>query len=334
MPGRRAATSGGGWTGGLRWFVPALVLFLAAGAPLAAQSAGGSALSGAAEPGQWTVGDRIGFTLVLVHPPDLEPALPEVGSELGPFLVRDFEDGGSRTLDDGRVEQTWRFWLTAWETGDLEIPAVTVALSGGAAGVEQVSSSPVTLTVQSVIEGEVEDIADLRPPGEVPYSFLPLALWSVAGLAVLAGLLWLRVWWLARRRQDALRDEASRLPPRELAIRELQRLTASDLLKHDRFKAFYIAIAGIIHRLLHGALGVPTVERTSGEIMRDLREKAAGTPLVPAAGDFFEACDRVKFSQHVPGDAENSSIIAAAYRLVDLAAPETALPETAGGEES
>ncbi len=337
MPGRHTAMAGRGWPGAMsRAMVLALVCLLcAAGAPLAAQeSPGGATLSGTVQQGQWTVGDRIGFTLVLVHPPGLVASLPEVDSELGPFLVRDFEDGGSRTLDDGRLEQTWHFWLTAWETGDLEIPPVTVALSGGTGGVEKVSSAAVAVTVLSVIEGEVEDIADLRPPGEVPYSFVPLAIWSVAGLAALAVLLWLRVWWIRRRRQGALRDEASRLPPRQLAIRELQRLTASDLLKHDRYKDFYIAISEIIDRLLHGALGVPTVERTSGEIMRDLRERAAGTPLVPAAGEFFEACDMVKFSRHIPGDAENSSIIALAYQLVDLAAPETTGPAPGAGEVS
>jgi len=311
-----------------------LCLLFAGTAPSLAQEAtGGPTLRGAVDEGAWTVGDRIGFTLTLAYSPELEAALPGVESELGPFQVRDFEDGGRRTLDDGRVEQTWRFWLTAYETGDLEIPPVTVALTGGADGVQTVSSGPVAVQVRTVLADgeEAPDIADLRPAGEVPYSFVPLALWSAAGLAALAGLLWLRVWWLKRRRRDALRDEASRLPPRELAIRELQRLTASDLLKQDRHKEFYIAISEIIGRLLHGALGVPTMERTSWEIVRDIRERVPGTPLVRAAGNFFESCDRVKFSRHEPGDAENSNVIAATYQLVDLAAPEPVAP--AAGEE-
>jgi hypothetical protein len=332
MAGHGTAASGGAGRRAVHYAVAAVLVCLLTIALAAQESAGGSSLSASAEQGAWTVGDRIGFTLVLVHPPGLEPSLPEVQSELGPFLVRDFADDGSRILDDGRVEQTWRYRLTAYETGELEIPSVAVALTGGPAGLETVRSAPVTVPLHSVIEGEVEDIADLRPPGEVPYSFVPLVLWCLAGLIALAGLLWLRVWWIRRRRRNALRDEASMLPPRELAIRELRRLTASDLLKQDRYKMFYIAISGIIDRLLHGALGVITVERTSWEIMRDLREQAPGTPLVPAAGEFFAACDRVKFSRHVPGAAENSSVIACAYRLVDLAAPEPNGAAGSGGE--
>ena len=57
------------------------MLLLLVAAPLPAQEAGGSLLSAAADAGEWTVGDRIGFTLLLVPPPDLEAALPEVGSE-------------------------------------------------------------------------------------------------------------------------------------------------------------------------------------------------------------------------------------------------------------
>jgi len=279
---------------------------------------------GTVEEGEWTVGDRIGFSLVLVHDTGLVPALPEVEQSLGPFDVRDFTDGGSRALPDGRTEQTWRFNLIAFETGDLEVPPVSVALTGGAEGALTVTSTPVSVTIASVLpgDGEAGDIADLRPPAEVPYSVVPLIVWSVVVLVLLAGLLWLRVWYRARRTARAPVDEASLLPPRDLAIRELQRLTASDLLKHNRFKAFYIAISGIVDRLYQGAFGVATVERTSGEILHDLRQQAAGSPLVPAAVAFYEACDRVKFSKHVPGDAENSRIIAAAYQLVDLAAPE------------
>jgi|GEM_PF-542365 len=299
-----------------------------------AQEQAAVTLSAAVEPGEWTVGDHIGFTLVLTHPPELTPALPEVGDVLGPFTVQGVLDGGSRSLEDGREEQTWRYTISAWEPGALEIPPVSVALSGGESGTTTVRSEPVTVTLVSVIEEEQQgDIADLRPPAELPWSFIPALLWSLAVLAVLAALLWFRVWWIRRRRQEPLLDEASLLTPRALAIRELQRLTASDLLKHDRFKAFYIAISGIIDRLLHGALGVATVERTTGEIMRDLRERAPGTPLVPAAAEFYEACDRVKFSRHVPGDAENSGVIAAAYRLVDLAAPEPAVGSGAGERE-
>jgi hypothetical protein len=308
-----------------------LVGLLLAGSPLVAQEPGGEpTLRGAVEEGAWTVGDRIGFTLVLEYTPGLEVALPGVEKELGPFQVRDFEDGGSRTLENGRLEQTWHYGLTAYETGDLDVPPVTVALTGGADGTVTVSSEPVAVSIQTVLaEGEEpEDIADLRPAAHVPYSFIPLILWSLSGLIVLVGLLWFRARWLARRRQNAQQDQASWLPPRELAIRELQRLTASDLLKHDRFKEFYIAISGIIDRLLYGALGVPTVERTSWEILRDIRERVPGTSLVRITSDFFEACDRVKFSRHQPGDAENSGIIAAAYQLVDLAAPEHTAPET------
>lgn len=309
-----------------------LALACLAGVAAARDSAGAS-LTATVEPGEWTVGDRIGLTLVLVYPPELTPALPELGGELGPFEVLGVGDGGSLVLEDGRREQTWRCTISAWEPGPLEIPPVSVALSGGEAGTTKVSSEPVPLTLVSVLDGEAGEIADLRPPADVPYSYLPVLLWSLAVLAALAALLWSRVWWIRRRGAAALVDEASLLPPRELAIRELQRLTASDLLKHDRFKAFYIAISGIIDRLLHGALGVPTVERTTGEIMRDLRERAPGTPLVPAAAEFYQACDLVKFSRHVPGDAENSAIITAAYRLVDLAAPEPA-PGPGDGEET
>jgi hypothetical protein len=306
-----------------------ITLLLALTVPVSAAE-----LRGTVEAGEWTVGDRIGLTLVLVHEPGLVPALPEVEGRLGPFAVRDFSDGGAETLEDGRIAQTWRFSLVAFETGDLEVPAVSVSLTGGAEGTLAVESEPIAVTIRSVLpEGEeATDIADIRPPAELPYSFVPLLVWSPIGLALLIGLLWLWARIRARRRDLAQVDEASLLPPRELAIRELQRLTASDLLKQDRYKAFYIAISGIVDRLFQRAMGVVTVERTSGEILRDLRQQAAGSPVVSEAGAFYGACDRVKFSRHVPGDAENSDVIAAAYRLVDLAAPEPVEADNGEGD--
>jgi hypothetical protein len=106
-------------------------------------------------------------------------------------------------------------------------------------------------------------------------------------------------------------------PAHEIAYAELERLLSSGLLEAGRVKEFHIELAEILRRYLEARYGIDTFERTTWEVMEALRAARLPIRVHAALGEFFAACDLVKFAKYLPDPAETRGTVERAYRLVD-----------------
>ena len=73
------------------------------------------------------------------------------------------------------------------------------------------------------------------------------------------------------------------------------------LLEKGETKEFYSLLADNLRRFLHIALAVETMERTTDEIVSDLRTHPSVDPgALRNAEDFLRAADLVKFAKYAP----------------------------------
>ena len=310
----------------------------AAAAPSAAPVTGAAAgaapgevrLEVAAEPSAIHLGDPVRVTVRLVYPQGTRITAFAPEGDLGDLALLDRRVEPPYALDLGRVEEVRTLRITAYQLGAHEVPALHASYADASGKEVTVASAPVRFEVTSILTSGDTTPADIKPPAAMPEGRLwP---WLLLALALAGACLW--AWWRRRRRRPAAEQAAPAVParpPHEIAYAELQRLLSSGLLEEGRVKEFYIELAEIVKRYLTARFGVETFERTSSEILEALRAARVPVRVTGAVGEFFGACDLVKFAKHLPRPDETRAAVEQAYRLVDETKPAPAPREEPGG---
>ncbi|RMH20163.1 MAG: hypothetical protein D6696_08735 [Acidobacteria bacterium] len=248
------------------------------------------------EPRQITVGDPLRLTLVLEWPagaPDVEPRFPAWQETWG----------GAEILEVGPVErqrgtggvtlfsQTLR--LTAYRTGEIELPPLAIAVPFGEQTRELATPADLGFEVVSVLpevaEGEEEQLQP-RPPSAL--ETLPVGQRFALASAVLLALCALLAVLVARRHPEAFGGLLSppRLPPLEELIESLKTVDPA-----AGSEPAHTAMSMALRTFLGRTTGVAAVEHTTSEIQRDLRSSELEPALGQRIVSLLRHCDQAKF---------------------------------------
>lgn len=288
------------------------------------------------EPLEATVGELVTATLAVTVASDARFEPPLLGPTLGPFSVADGTWSGPEPVDDGQ-RWTWSGRLSAFRTGEQEVPPVTLAVQRGDATVTM-SSEPLTITIKSVLapeelENADAELADLKPPASLTPDYGPL--WAAIGVLLLLLVLSLIAWWLHRRYAAALAaaevpsDPFHRVPPHVWVYGELQKLIERRLPEEGRVEEFYSELSRILKRYLSGRYRVDLLEQTTEELPATLRQAGAPETSIHDTQDVLGEADLVKFARETPGASQWKAGVDRVYRIVDRTKPVEVQPESA-----
>ena len=269
--------------------------------------------------------DQLRLTLSVTAPPDRNVIFPEVFDRLGPFQVANHFTPEPEMLDPQIREWRQEYLLEIGEVGELEIPPLTVTLSGedDAEGVEplQLTTEPYRVVVTSILpEGaDLKKPRDIAPPVELAWRGLPLWAWvAIAAALVLAVLAIL--WWRRARRRRLLRGASSQ-PAHELALAALDRLQRDDLIALQRVEEFYVRVSGILRHYVEWRFGLRAPEQTTEEFLDAML--VAGGPIAAhrdLLSAFLAHCDLVKFARHQPAPDDMHDALQRARDFVEQTA--------------
>jgi hypothetical protein len=291
-------------------------LLAAAAGLLAAAAAGAATLEVTLEPPTITVGDRVEAVLVLTAGEDEvagEPRFPAWGERWGAAEVLEVgrverrPSAGGR----GRFELRQRLVLTAFRTGELELPPQRVALPGPEATAELWTPAELALDVESVLPPG-EDAGELEPRPPAPPRPLPLgrAFWTALA-ALSAGAVGALALAARRARRPAAAPERPLAPTEELA-------TALERARAERApEEGHVLLSLALRRYLGRAFGFPAAESTTSEIRRELRGRRAPAPVEARTDELLRACDRVKFAREPVERTTLEARIEAAREIAD-----------------
>ena len=295
--------------------------------PAAPAQAGGVRIEVEADRKTVTVGDPITITIRLFHPPEVRITSFEPERFLGDLALLERKTGETKTLQDGRVQESRVLRVARYKIGASRVPSIEASFVDAAGKEGKVATPPVPFAVGSILQEGDTRTADIKNPAVMTVRRLWPFILAAAAAIVLAA-----VWMWRRRSRRALpRAEAPAAAPRpahEVAYAEMERLLSSGLLESGQVKRFYIELAEILRRYVEARFGVETFERTTAEIMEALRLARLPMKGMALTAEFFGACDMVKFAKHVPAPEETRATVEVAYRLVD----ETRAREPVPGE--
>lgn len=310
----------------MRSLPAAAVLLLAAvaGVQVAAQT-GAPALGSTLEPAQIAVGDRVRLTIRVHHDATASVVWPEPES-LGPFEVLERRVHEPR-VEGERARSTAELVLTAFELGDLELPAVEIEVVDADGDAVMLETDPALVTVASVGLDEGGDIRVIKGPLDIPLNVLTLLPWLVAMLLLAGIVLWL--WRRARgRTPDSILAPAE--PPRpahEIAYEALRTLEAERLPDKGEIKTFHIRASDIVRAYVEGRFGVDALEMTTREVLDGLRSHDVDEAVLGDFRQLLERCDLVKFAKDRPALDRCREVIPMGRSLVDRTRMVVASPE-------
>jgi hypothetical protein len=280
------------------------------------------------------VGDVITLIVTAVGPRGT-PVNPPRSIELAPFAELDEQNRPveERDLGDGKMRREFRFFVAAYEPGDLTLPGVEMVYFGRQGEVLTTRTQPIEVRITSLIANEPEPaLKDNAPPVRVLQQDL-LLVYIAAGLAA-AGLGAL-VTVLVRRRLRArasLRPEPPPRPAHEVALERLDRLGASGFAEDADHRPFYFSLSEVIRDYLGARFGFDSLEMTTEELIEELRRRAPRELVLGEVEGWLTGCDLVKFAKISPTATEARGALETAIRIVESTRPRPQPQVGVGGE--
>jgi hypothetical protein len=203
--------------------------------------------------------------------------------------------------------------------GSLTIPALVIKdPSGATVG----RTYPQVIQVVSVIAADdpkAQQPVELKPPVGLKFPWLIAAVIGLAALLLLAAGIHALVRW-SRKRRALAQAAIPPAPPRpedELALEALAAIEKQGLVAIGKHKAHYFGISEVMKKYVGARYGFDALESTTYELIRTLEERKAGSPQILDGYDsLFQRLDQVKFTDHVPGEAEARAALDDARKLV------------------
>jgi hypothetical protein len=210
----------------------------------------------------------------------------------------------------------YRLLITSFDSGYWAIPPFRITI-----GDHSLESDPLLLNVSNAPLGPKAVPKDIKPIIELPFSLV----WWIsehwkwfAGFAVLltATLLFV-LWW--RKRKIAPPPAAPQLPQRPVHERILEALA---LLEKERLwqqgdhKGYQSRLTDLLRSYIEERFQVPALERTTDELLSELRVSPLSTDHQVLLGNMLRTADMVKFAKALPSPQENEQLMQSALHFI------------------
>jgi hypothetical protein len=261
------------------------------------------------------VGEGVVVTLTLTHPPEGD-FVPPAHADFEPFDVLE-----TWTEEVSPIETRLHFRLAAYQLpGAVDLEALAIRYRDDGGELATVETGPISVQVVSSLTPDVVDIHDIKDPValEVPRD------WGVLFWLLLALALTLAAYLIYRKLRKDTEGEAAPAwvapprPPHEEAEAALARLAERELIEKGELEVFYTELTDIMKRYAGRRFDVPYLERTTGEILSDLKARNASEGSLRA---ILEVADMVKFARERPNQDVARASLRMANELVQKTRP-------------
>jgi len=215
-----------------------------------------------------------------------------------------------------------RLTITSFDSGFWAIPPFAFVQDGDTVGTE-----PLLLTVETVPVDTAAGFRDIKDIAELPFSWRYW--WKqnwpyVAGAAGLIAVLAFVVWRLRNRpvRTDVPEPVTPPLPLHERVLQALDDLERRRLWQDGQVKEHHSELTDILRGYIEERYGVPALERTTDELLGELRVSPMTRDAQESLGNLLRLADLVKFAKYTALPAENEQALRTARELVVRTRPQ------------
>ena len=222
-------------------------------------------------------------------------------------------------LDNNRIQINRDLIIQSFDSGMWIIKPIPYVVNGDTA-----YSNQLTLKVMPVDVSKMEDINDIKPVEEVPFSlldWLPDYWWLwLLGLLLIAAGFWAYFKYF-KKGVNPLKPSKKRLPPYEEAMLNLQNLKAAQLWQQGQEKEYFTGLTDILRVYIDRRFGINAVEMTSSQIIDTLKRNEETKAVNEQLEMILEIADIVKFANARPLADDNEVAFQRALNFVEATRP-------------
>ncbi len=277
------------------------------------------------------VGDLLTYEVIVAFPRGITVNLP-TQLDFSPLHLVETKDSGPEATG-ASLRKTFTLTLQHFQPGEATVPAFALTTVDASGAIETVSVPAKSFVVEALLANEVDPV---RKGEDDPVSIAyPNERAEVGIYATLAGILLALIGWVVVRRflrQPKVKPAPPPIPPHVVALSALDELEQGELMQEDDLVPFYLQLTEIAKGYLEGRFGVPSLDRTTEEIRRDLIRR--GDSIAPLSADevieFLQRSDLVKFARFSPEEDEAGTALGEVRGMVERStATRTPEPPTA-----
>lgn len=233
-------------------------------------------------------------------------------------------------IDNNRLLIKQDILVTSFDSSLFLLPPFKVIDQTDTIYSNQVALKVSTIPVNIDKPDEFNDIKDTWDPRFVlaDYYLLIYGVLFACFLICLIGYILKRL----RNRQSIIpfKKQEPKLPPFEMAMKELDEIKQQKLWQQGRNKEYYTLLTDTLRKYMVNRFGINAMEMTSGEILELIRLESEANSSYNSLKQILELADFVKFAKLHPLPDENELSLMNAYLFVN----QTKVVEVASPEES
>ena len=233
-------------------------------------------------------------------------------------------------IDNNRLLIKQDILVTSFDSSLYLLPPFKVIDQTDTIYSNQVALKVSTIPVNIDKPDEFNDIKDTWDPPFVlaDYYLLIYGVLFACFLICLIGYILKRL----RNRQSIIpfKQQEPKLPPFEMAMKELDEIKQQKLWQQGRNKEYYTLLTDTLRKYMVNRFGINAMEMTSGEILELIRLESEANSSYNSLKQILELADFVKFAKLHPLPDENELSLMNAYLFVN----QTKVVEVASPEES
>lgn len=276
---------------------------------------------------------RIGEQVILrLHAPADGPIVqwPVVGDTLN-AMIEVVHDSGVDTVEaDGMGSPstalaTRALTITSFDTGYWAIPPLRFKVGGS-----DMETEPLLLHVLGVPIDSTGAPRPYAPLIEPPFGLLWFIrdhwpwIAGIGGLGLIAALI---VLVLRRRKKAEIPTAAPEIPMHERYLAALEALSKERLWQQGEHKVYQSRLTDLLRAYIEERYGVPALERTTDELMHELRVSPLNHDQQQALNNMLRLADLVKFAKATPTAQENEQLMVSAQRFIQETVPAQNQPD-------
>ncbi len=220
--------------------------------------------------------------------------------------------------DMSRMALLQTFTITSFDSGYYAVPPFKFIINGDSS--KAIETEALLLSVNTVEIDTTIAIKDIKPPIEVPFSwkeFLPYVYAGIATLAILAGLIYLIIYYVQKQKKKPVLKTIIPITPAHItALEQLDKLKEEKLWQNGNVKQYHSELSDIIRQYIEKRFFVNAMEQVTDEIMQSFKTVDLSNELKIKLRQILFLSDLVKFAKEQPLPNENESSWSNAYEFV------------------